>query len=218
MNWNYRLLCGPLATAIFGVSVAGLPLMVPGYSYIHQTVSEIGEIGSPARVPFAVMLCTVSVCLLIFASGVGKLSAATGRSQWATYLIAFMAIPGAGIGIFAFPHPLHNVFGISELIGYQAPLAMALSWRREPPAKSVVTISWIAFVLIWFFLLVNMSTIDRRIIFWPYVKPIMGLAQRGLFAAWFSWSAAIGFILFQPKWRNLISGSTVAQPQLRAHQ
>jgi hypothetical protein len=49
---------GPLAAAIFGFGVAGLPLMVPGYSYIRQTVSEIGEIGSPARIPFAVVLCT----------------------------------------------------------------------------------------------------------------------------------------------------------------
>jgi hypothetical membrane protein len=213
MNRNYRLLCGPLASAIFGVFVAGLPLIIPGYSYIRQTVSEIGEIGSPARIPFAIMLCAVSVCLLIFASGVRKLSAAAGRSQWTTYLIAFMAIPAAGTGIFAFPHPLHNVFGISEVIGYQAPLAMALSWRRDRQARSLVTVSWIAIVLIWFFLAVNMSTIDRRIILWPYVKPVMGLAQRGLFAAWFSWSAAIGCILFQPKWGNRVFASAVAKSQ-----
>ena len=35
-----------------------------------------------------------------------------------------------GNGIFAFPHPLHNTFGIYELIGYRAPLALALSWGK----------------------------------------------------------------------------------------
>lgn len=65
-------------------------------------MSEIGEMGSPARFPFTIMLCCVALCLLVFA---------------------------AGVGIFAFPHPLHNIFGESELIGYQAPVAFALTWR-----------------------------------------------------------------------------------------
>ena len=38
-----------------------------------------------------------------------------------------MALPAAGIGVFAYPHPAHNVFGMSELIGYQAPLVFALT-------------------------------------------------------------------------------------------
>jgi hypothetical protein len=35
---------GPIAAAVFGLGIAGLGLMVPGYSHIRQTVSEIGEI------------------------------------------------------------------------------------------------------------------------------------------------------------------------------
>jgi hypothetical protein len=109
LNCSYRLLFGPLAAALFGAGVIVLPVMVPGYNFVHQTVSEIGEIGSPARIPFASMLCCVAACLLIFASGIRDISAATGRSQLTAYLIAFMAIPSAGIGIFAYPHPLHNI-------------------------------------------------------------------------------------------------------------
>lgn len=33
------------------------------------------------------------------------------------------------MGIFGFPHPLPNLFGESELLAYQAPLALALAWR-----------------------------------------------------------------------------------------
>jgi hypothetical membrane protein len=202
VNLNHRLLCGLLAAIIFAFGVAGLPLLIPGYSYIHQTVSEIGEIGSPARIPFAIMLCCVAVCLLIFASGVRDVSAANGRSQWTTYLIAYMAIPSAGIGIFAFPHPLHNVFGLSELIGYQAPIAMALIWRRDPRAKSIVAVSWTMWLVIWLALGLNMSSMDRQGVVWPYVKPVLGLAQRSLFAAWFIWAAVIGLMLCHSKWRN----------------
>ena len=73
MKRNYRLLFGPLAAAILGFGIAGLALLIPGYSHVHQTVSEIGEIGSPARVAFAIMLFCVAACILVFASAVRDL-------------------------------------------------------------------------------------------------------------------------------------------------
>jgi hypothetical protein len=63
MKWSFRLLFGPLAAAILFIGIVALAMRVPGYSHIRQTVSEIGPMGSPARVPFAVMLCAVSFCL-----------------------------------------------------------------------------------------------------------------------------------------------------------
>ena len=102
---DYRLLFGPLAGAVLFVGIIGLVLMVPGYSQVRQTVSEIGEVGSPARVPFAIMLCCVAACLVVFASAVRELSVNLGHSQLAAYFIGYMALPAAGIGIFAYrPH------------------------------------------------------------------------------------------------------------------
>jgi len=186
-----------LAAAILGFGIAGLALLVPGYSHVYQTVSEIGEIGSPARVPFAIMLCCVAACILVFAFGARHLSVETGHSQFAAYLIGFMALPAAGVGVFAYPHPLHNIFGISELIGYQAPLVFALTWRRDLRAKTVVTVSWIFSVLVWGAIILNLSSLDRQGVIWAYVKPVHGLAQRSLFAAWFGWCAVVGILLFQ---------------------
>ena len=134
MRRDYRLLFGPVAGVILTFGIAGLALMIPGYSHVHQTVSEIGEIGSPARVPFAVMLCCVAACILVFAAAVRDRSVQAGHSRSAAYLTGFMALSAAGVGLFAYPNPLHNVFGISELIGYQAPLCLALTWRRDPRA------------------------------------------------------------------------------------
>jgi hypothetical membrane protein len=200
MTRNYRLLFGPIAALVLTFGVAGLALRIPGYSHVHQTVSEIGEIGSPARVLFAVMLGCVALCILIFASAVRDVSVAAHHSRLAAYLIGFMALPAVGIGVFAYPHPAHNIFGMSELIGYQAPLAFALAWKHDRRAKTLVLISWIFFALIWGAIGLNLSPFVPPI--WAYVKPVHGLAQRALFAAWFGWCAVAGILLFKRNWRS----------------
>jgi hypothetical protein len=110
MKPDDRLLFGPLAAAVLAVGIAALPFWVPGYNHVQQTVSEIGEMDSPARVPFTIVLCTVAICLLIFAAG---MAAASKRALWAE------------------------------------------------------------------------------------MKPVYGLVQRSLFAAWFGWCAGIGVLLRQ---------------------
>jgi hypothetical membrane protein len=197
MKRNYRFLFGPLAGAILGSGIAGLALLIPGYSHVHQTVSEIGEVGSPVRLPFAILLCCVAACILVFASAVRDFSVMARHSRLAAYLIGFMALPAAGIGVFAYPHPLHNIFGIAELIGYQAPLVFALTWRRDPRANTLVALSWIFYVVVCVAIALNLSSLDRQGLAWAYVKPVQGLAQRALFAAWFGWCAVIGVFLFQ---------------------
>ena len=174
--------------------------MVPGYSHVRQTVSEIGEIGSPARVPFAILLCCVAACMLAFAFAVRTLSVQVGHSTLVAYVIAFMAVSAAGVGVFAYPHPLHNVFGMSEVIGYQAPLVLALTWRRDRRARTLVAFSWIMFVCVWAAVALNLTAFDRHGEVWTHVKPVYGLAQRALFAAWFGWCAGAGLFLFQ--WNN----------------
>jgi hypothetical membrane protein len=195
MKADNRLLFGPLGAVLLALGVAVLPLWVPGYSQIHQTVSEIGERDSPARIPFTILLCAVAVCLLIFAAGVGAESTRAGHGRLSAYLIVCMAVSAAGVGIFAFPHPLHNIFGQSELIGYQAPLAFALSWRSDPRAKRLVSFSWALFALIWISLALNLAPLYRHSALWAEMKPVYGLVQRSLFAAWFCWSAGIGLML-----------------------
>src|ERR1700679_2058006 len=148
MKLDDRLLFVPLAAAVLAAGIAVLPFWVPGYNHVQQTVSEIGEMDSPARDPFTILLCVVAMCLLIFAAGMAAESKRAGKGRLPAYLIGCMAVSAAGVGIFAFPHPLHNLFGQSELIGYQAPLAFALSWRRDPEARRRVAFSWIMFALI----------------------------------------------------------------------
>ena len=197
MNRDHRLLFGPLAAAILAAGIVGLSLMVPDYSQVRQTVSEIGEVDSPARIPFALMLCSVAACLIVFACGVRVASMKAGHGAASAYLIGCMALAAAGVGIFAFPHPLHNIFGESELIGYQAPLAFALAWRGDKNARRLVAFSWVLFALIWVSIGLNLSSLMRHGSLWADIKPFYGLVQRSLFAAWFCWCAGLGLLLWR---------------------
>jgi hypothetical membrane protein len=195
MNVAKRLWFGPAAAAIFALGVLSLPRMVPGYSQVRQTVSEIGEVGSPARLPFTLLLLCVGALLLVFASAVASLSRRREHSTIAAWIIGFMAVPCIGIGIFAYPHPLHNVFGMLEMIGYQAPIFLALSWRVDPQAKTLVRFSWIFSAVVWLTIILNLTTFHRYGAIWAQVKPIYGIVQRSLFAAWFAWCTGAAILL-----------------------
>jgi hypothetical membrane protein len=194
---NIRVLFGPLAAIILLLDIVGVGCLVPGYSQVRQTVSEIGEMDSPARIPFAALLCCAAASLLVFASAVRAITKQAGHNPLAAYLIGFMALCAAGVGVFAFPHPLHNVFGESELLGYQAPLALALAWRNDPRAGRLVRFSWGAFALVWICIALNMTTLHRHGPVWASVAPFYGLIQRSLFLAWFGWCAGVGLILWR---------------------
>jgi hypothetical membrane protein len=202
MKRNTLLLAGPLAAVLLACAIVGLAPLVPGYSHVHQTVSEIGEMDSPMRLPFEIMLCAVAACLFVFAFAVRDVSIRAGHATAAAYLIGCLGVSVAGVGIFAFPHPLHNVFGESELIGYQAPLALALAWRRDPKAKGLVAFSWILFALVWVAIALNLTILDRHGALFAHLRPIYGLVQRALFATALGWCAGAGLLLWQRDWRN----------------
>lgn len=202
MRPGYPLLAGVLAAVIFGLGLVLLPLWIPGYSSIHQTVSEIGMVGSPMRIPFTVMLCVVALCMLSFGWALGSESIGAGHSPAAGWLTACMAVSAAGVGVFSFPSPYHNYFGMSELIGYQAPLALAIAWRTDTRATGVVRMSWLMTALMWVTIALNLSVLDRGGDLWAHERPFYGLVQRSLFAAFFLWATLAGVMLFRRRSRQ----------------
>jgi hypothetical membrane protein len=195
MSFKVRAAFGVIAAILFSVGIIVLPTFVPGYSQVRQTVSEIGEVGSPVQIPFAILLCLTAICVLIFGSAIRDLQKANRHSQITFVLIVAMAVCAAGVGIFAYPHPLHNVFGTAELIGYQAPLALWLSLRRDRANVLLARISLMGAVLVWIAIIANLVVFDRGGDIWAHMKPVYGLVQRSLFGAWFAWSAAVGIAL-----------------------
>lgn len=208
MKSGIRLLFGPLGAAIFCVGVLVLAAMIPGYSHVHRTVSEIGAMGTPLQLPFTLMIGSVAVCMWVFAWGVWDASAAAGYNRFAAVLIACMGISAMGVGIFSTPHPLHNYFGLSEIVGYQAPLAFALAWRKDPQARGLVIGSWVLFLLLWVSMSLNMSTMAPNSWLAMTVSPVYGLVQRSLFLVWFAWCAFIGVALWQREHARMQSPKT----------
>jgi hypothetical membrane protein len=194
---------GPYAAIIFAATLIGLPLLLPDYSSVHQTVSEIGEVGSPVQLPFTLCLCAVALCVAVFAWELRDASRQYVKSSIGAYLVACMAVSTAGVGIFSFPHPLHNVFGPSEIIGYQAPLVLAWTWRGDPRTGGIAKFSWIMGALVWLAILANCATFDHDGALWAFEKPFYGLVQRALFVPWFVWAAGVGMMLASARRRPI---------------
>jgi hypothetical protein len=187
MRTETRLLFGPIAAVVFFFGVLGLSLLIPGYSHVHQDISPIGKLGSPLRVPFSIVLISYACSLLFFASGVFNVAGHAGTSRLPAYLVAFMAFTQIGVAIFATPHPLHNMFGIASMAGFLAPLAMAVGWKRDRSARTLVVASYVLGFLVLGSLIVGLSELDPQSQLWQLVKSGPGLVQRSLAAAWLTW-------------------------------
>ena len=185
---------GPIATLVFWLGVSACALSLPDYQSVHQTVSEIGEVGSPMRAPFTATLLTTAFSLMLFALGLKRVASERGHSSAGALFVAAMGLSAAGAGVFAYPHPLHNVFGMSELIGFQAPAFLAFTWRKDAQ-RSIVQFSWIMYGLVTLADIANLSVLSPHGFLWTYERPFYGIVQRALFATWFVWCGGVGILM-----------------------
>jgi hypothetical membrane protein len=191
MKTETRLLFGPVAAIIFFSGVVCLALFVPGYSHLHQSISAIGKMGTPMRIPFALVIACYAGSLLIFASGIYRVAVESRVSKVPAYWLGFLALTQFGIAIFATPHPLHNIFGLLGLLGDLVPLVLAFAWRRIGP-QNLTVISWILGLLVLAALILNLSELVPQSALWQLVEPYPGLAQRVFVAVWLTWLIAAG--------------------------
>jgi hypothetical membrane protein len=188
---------GPIASVLFFAGTIAVGLLDTGYSHVRQTVSELGEVGVPGRVPFTILLCLVAICLLVSAAGVARSLREAGGSALTAYFMAAMAVSCAGVGVFAFPHPLHNVFGMSETIGLQAPIVAALTRTRRLDDGRLRWFSATMYLVVLLAIAINLIPLLRPAGLWEEIKPIFGLVQRSLFLAWFVWCAGYCLLLMR---------------------
>jgi len=174
-----------------------LGLITPGYSHVRQTVSELGELGSPGQLAFTALLCLVTACLVVFSAAVARSLTDSGHSTLPAYLLVAMAVSTAGVGIFAFPQPLHNIFGMSEIVGYQAPLVAALVCKKDPGARQVKVFSMVMYGVVMLVMAVNFMALVRPVDIWSHIKPVFGIVQRSLFASWFVWCTGYALLLMR---------------------
>jgi hypothetical membrane protein len=192
-----RLWFGPIAAVLLFAGIFVVGLFTPGYSHVRQTVSELGEVGAPGQVAFSVLLCLVAACLIIFAGAVARSLRESGSSALPAYFVGAMAISTAGVGIFSFPQPLHNIFGMSETVGYQAPLFAALVCKMDARGKRVKVFSIVMYIAVLLAIAVNLIPLVRPAGLWVHLKPFFGVVQRSLFAVWFIWCVGYALLLMR---------------------
>lgn len=197
MDAGHRLWFGPAAAFLLAGGTFAIGLAVPDYSHVRQTVSELGEAGSPGQFAFTGLLVLVAACLAICATGVARTLRNRGLSTLPAYFIGAMAISTAGVGVFAFPHELHNVFGMSELVGYQAPLVAAWTARKGRGVRGITAFSAAMYGAVLLAIVVNIWAMDRSGGLWTLVQPVHGIVQRALFATWFLWCAGYAVLLMR---------------------
>jgi len=150
--------------------------LLADYSFISQTVSEIGHEESPLKLSWQLFSLLIGILIVLFSLGI--ISTAR-RNKWSVVpgiFVLFAGLSEFGIALFPSPHPLHNVFGLSMTIGYFSPLLFFLLWKDKlgAPFKRY---SMLAFMLILLGIFLNLSPI-----FSPNLYPLeyYGLVQRFL--------------------------------------
>ena len=181
-----QLYFGAISGLIFVTVTLLIGALLTDYNSLSQTVSEIGKVGSPLQLPYALMLYSVSLLAAIFSYQALTFAKTHSLSIAPIVLIASFALSDAGVAIFPSPEPMHNIFGALHLFGYFAPLVLAITWRRYFSEQQLTNFSVHAFLLILVFLVLNFSPM-----FAPSLYPMeyYGLMQRGVLYCYYTWLA-----------------------------
>jgi hypothetical membrane protein len=186
----FGLICG---TALIAMSTV-LGALLPGYDPVSQTISEIGETGSPFQRIFQITLIAAALCFLIFAYGVYRFASWRHVSILPAIAVGFIGLMDLGTAAFEAPHPLHNVFGIPKLLGFLAPLLLAVSWPNAPDLRVVRSVSAVAGGLVLISVALNLSPLF--VSSWPWGEAHYGLIQRTMFV-FFAWCIFLAVALYQ---------------------
>jgi hypothetical membrane protein len=192
-----RLWFGPMMGSAFIVVTLLLAGFLPGYSLIRQTVSEIGGVGSPLRWAYSSFLLVEGMLAALFGSALFGISRSAHLSRWPVLLLWIEAGCYVGLAAYPTPHPLHNLFGLIQVVGYSAMLAGWLAWRRDVRLARLARLSGGLFLLFivlfvgWIGLLI--ASLHNP----PMLKLLaatQGLSQRAYIYTLPIWAFAVGLV------------------------
>ncbi len=172
-------------TFILGTLILGS--QIEDYSAISQTVSEIGEKGSPLYIQWQIFSIGIGCLLILFAIGIVSFAKKRDLSLVPGIFILVYGLSQFAIGIFPSPHPLHNIFGLSMTMGYFSPLIFAVRWKNQL-GMTFKRLSLIAFILIVLGIFLNLTPA-----FAPSLYPLeyYGIVQRFLLFTFYIYCAFI---------------------------
>jgi len=189
MDTRKILSLGWITPVLFIAGSLFLGSFLADYSFISQTVSEIGQEGSPLKLAWQLFSLLVGLLIILFSVGIISFAR---RNKWSVVpglFVLFAGLSEFGIALFPSPHSLHNVFGLSMTIGYFSPLVFFLLWKDKLGA-SFKWYSLLAFILILLGIFLNLSPM-----FAPDMYPLeyYGLVQRFLLFTFYLYLALVAF-------------------------
>jgi hypothetical membrane protein len=176
------LLSGLIGAVIFITTTLTLGALLPEYSSISRTVSEIGRVGSPFQIFYTAMDVVVGCSIIIYAWSLQIYSSKKIVKSVLAFCLFIYGCGTIGLGIYPTPHPYHNIAGMSLILAYFAPLFAAIAATET----SQRWISLSAFIWVLFFMALNLSPM-----FAPELYPLelYGLMQRALLYGYLIWLA-----------------------------
>ena len=189
MDTRKILSLGWITTVLFIAGSLVLGSFLADYSFISQTVSEIGQEGSPLKLTWQLFSLLIGLLLILFSLGIISFAR---RNKWSVVpglFVLFAGLSEFGIALFPSPHPLHNMFGLSMTIGYFSPLIFFLLWKNKLGA-SFKWYSLFAFILIVLGIFLNLSPMFARDL---YPLEYYGLVQRFLLYTFYLYLALVAF-------------------------
>lgn len=166
---------GWVAPLIYIFGSLGLGFTLADYNTISQTLSEIGEVGSPYYMFWMIFCVILDAFIILFGVGILLFARRASLSKIPAVMIICHGFAGIGSSVFASPHPFHNIFGASHLLWYCVPLIFALTWKTHL-GHLFRNISIVTFILV----IVIGTILNLNPMFDPLLYPMefYGLAQR----------------------------------------
>jgi hypothetical protein len=173
-------------TFILGTLVFGFGL--DNYSFVSQTLSEIGSMSSPFRIQFQIFKILIATLLLFFSVFILRYSKRNKVSMIPGILLLCFGMSDLGISLFPTPHSLHNIFGLSMTVGYLSPLFFGLLWP-DTVSRNFKRTSLAFFLIILIGIVLNLSPAFKPDL---YPMTYYGLVQRFLVFTMFIYLAYLG--------------------------
>lgn len=197
---KFLLLCGILSPLLYIASDVGMAVAYEGYSYRHQTVSELNAIGAPTRGLSIGLGFAENVLLVSFGLGIWRAAARRRSLQVVAGALVtlgafgFWAIPFASMQMRGTeqegPHLLSGAMGallVVTAIGFAA-AALGGAFRRY----SVATIGVMLLFAGW-------AAMDAGRIEAGAATPWVGVIERVSFYSWHVWFIVLAVVLLRKR-------------------
>ena len=196
-------MCGMVAPVLFALAVIVLGFLREDYSHVSDTISDLGEIGSPNMAGQNVNFILTGLLILAFSFGLYRGTDPGKRVKVGSLLVAVIGLGVAGAGVFpddpSCPSPgcnslAANGHGVAGFMVFPAiPFAILLfarglgrdtAWRRYRTYSLVTGIVALA-------LLVLFDASESTLASWE------GAIQRLYLVSWFQWIGVMAIGLFR---------------------